>query len=73
MCVGVSRRERCSFIHSVGIVKVLTEGCIDLGRRDGRVYVPEHSSARDLPDPVGDSSSAFSPASAALSTLPMTP
>ena len=43
------------------------------GGRDGAWIVPEHSRARDLPDPVGDSSSAFSPASAALSTLPITP
>jgi len=34
---------------------------------------PEHKRARDFPDPVGDSSSAFSPLSAALSTLLITP
>ena len=42
-------------------------------RNAGRGGVPEHRSARDLPDPVGDSKRAFSPLSAALRTLPMTP
>lgn len=42
-------------------------------KKRGRGGVPEHRSARDLPDPVGDSKRAFSPLSAALRTLPMTP
>lgn len=42
-------------------------------KKRGRGGVPEHRSARDLPDPVGDSNRAFSPLSAALRTLPMTP
>jgi len=42
------------------------------GRKEGG-FPPEHSSASDFPDPVGDSSSAFSPFSAAFKTRDITP